>query len=84
MTSRLLRPFFTQVRNFPKSGKSNRAARLRFTPAESWEEKNLYYRSRAGKAHFNLNKTSNRLKRLGRPALLSKADRRRVEKLLRP
>lgn len=77
----LHRPFFQQVRNLPKPGKTNKAAQARFTPATGFHDQGLIYRSRQGASHFNTKKDNSRRTRLKRPALVSKADRSRIVSL---
>lgn len=83
----MLRCFLTtfrqQVRYFPKPGKSSKSARARFYKAPDPAEKGLYYHARAGAAHLMGHKSTTRKQRLRTPALLSKADRPRVVRLLK-
>lgn len=80
--SNLIRPFFQQVREFPKPGKTHKGAAKRFTRATKYHESGLIYRSRQGASHLNIKKDSARRSRLSRPALVSKADRKRMITLL--
>lgn len=77
----LSRPFFQQLRSLPKPGKTSRAALKRFTPATGPYDKGLIYRSQQGASHFNTKKDNSRRTRLKRPALVSKADQRRIRRL---
>lgn len=78
----LLRPFLQQARALPKAGKTNRAARLRFTKPADPAMKGLFERSRQGGAHLMHHKSATRRNRLRSPALVSRADHKRVESLL--
>lgn len=64
-----------------RAGKSHKGARARFRVCDKNDK--LIYRMNAGKNHFNLHKTSQRLKRLRKLSVVSRADYPRIMGLLR-
>lgn len=72
-----------QIRTLmPKPGKTHKGAAARFTLVRGKENRDKIIRSRQGKSHLNLNKSSSRLSRLRRPATVSPEQLNVIKRLL--